>query len=301
MKDPKPRETPITMIFGLIALAIGVGVAIWGNNFGYQWILPQQTASASISDAGLWLSKDYVSSCKEDSNTLILCIVGHCFDVSKGRDGGRNDFYGTGGGYHFFAGRDASRAYATGDFKNDLTDNISGMNSDELKGIVTWLEFFRKQEHYRFVGYLEGSALIADPTADPTGSGNGSKSRLYTPLGMTLFRNENENENEETKIKVDETCHSSADIANSIGQVWCKPEEVQVIVSEHASSTSSAQNHEHEQEKSIVYVPRKMHYSGQQGLEYRCICVEYQTSKDRQDLWVYEDCDENASFCSYSL
>ena len=70
------------------------------------------------------------------------------------------------------------RAYATGDFKNDLTDNIPGMNSDELIGTFTWLEFFRKQEHYRFVGYLEGSALIADPTADPTGSGNG----LIPPL-----------------------------------------------------------------------------------------------------------------------
>jgi hypothetical protein len=47
-------------------------------------------------------------------------IVGHVFDVSNGRG-----FYGPGGGYDFFAFRDGSRAYATGDFTPVRVDWLS--------------------------------------------------------------------------------------------------------------------------------------------------------------------------------
>lgn len=50
------------------------------------------------------------------------------YDVSANRR-----FYGPGGGYAFFSGKDAARAFVTGCFKDDLTHDIRGLNQDELK------------------------------------------------------------------------------------------------------------------------------------------------------------------------
>ena len=50
---------------------------------------------------------------------LKVAICGQVFDVSKGAE-----FYAKGAGYGFFAGRDASLAFATGNFKTNLTDNV---------------------------------------------------------------------------------------------------------------------------------------------------------------------------------
>lgn len=48
------------------------------------------------------------------------------FDVTKGA---RN--YGPGGAYHFFAGRDASRAFVTGCFRTHLTHDVRGLSPHE--------------------------------------------------------------------------------------------------------------------------------------------------------------------------
>jgi len=50
---------------------------------------------------------------------LKVAICGQVFDVTKGAE-----FYAKGAGYGFFAGRDASLAFATGNFKTNLTDNV---------------------------------------------------------------------------------------------------------------------------------------------------------------------------------
>ena len=64
---------------------------------------------------------------------LKVAICGQVFDVSKGAE-----FYAKGAGYAFFAGRDASLAFATGNFKTNLTDNVGAPASpflDLLDGV----------------------------------------------------------------------------------------------------------------------------------------------------------------------
>lgn len=51
-----------------------------------------------------------------------MAVNGTVFDVSANKL-----TYGPGGSYHFFAGRDATRAYVTGCFLDDLTPDLRGV------------------------------------------------------------------------------------------------------------------------------------------------------------------------------
>ncbi|GER39315.1 membrane-associated progesterone receptor component 1 [Striga asiatica] len=81
---------------------------------------------------------------------ILLGILGSVFDVSKGKS-----HYGDGGSYNHFSGRDASRAFVSGNFTGEgLTDNLHGLSKSEVKSIVDWREFYFKT--YTFVGKLVG-------------------------------------------------------------------------------------------------------------------------------------------------
>jgi len=69
------------------------------------------------------------------------------YDVSANRR-----VYGPGGGYGFFAGKDAARAFVTGCFKTDLTHDIRGLDPAQLE-VVTALEFVLKIRVY-FTGKI---------------------------------------------------------------------------------------------------------------------------------------------------
>lgn len=68
------------------------------------------------------------------------------------------NFYGPGGPYAMFAGRDASRALALLSFKpQDINGNIEGLGPDELEILQDWEDKFI--EKYPNVG-----KLVAEPT-----------------------------------------------------------------------------------------------------------------------------------------
>lgn len=51
---------------------------------------------------------------------------------------------GEGGSYHFFVGKDASRAFVTGDFQHDLNDRVEDLQPDQLASIDGWRSFYAK-------------------------------------------------------------------------------------------------------------------------------------------------------------
>ena len=81
-----------------------------------------------------------------------LAVLGECFDVTLGAE----YYVGDEGDYaSCFAGRDASRAFATGDFTPEgCVDDVEGLSGAELDGVRSWATFMR--EKYEYVGVVAG-------------------------------------------------------------------------------------------------------------------------------------------------
>ncbi|KAG8967463.1 hypothetical protein FRC05_002058 [Tulasnella sp. 425] len=79
-----------------------------------------------------------------DSPRILLAINGKVFDVTAG-----GSFYGPGGPYGNFAGRDASRGMAKQSFDKDMLlpidgpiDTLSDITPDERENMMGWVEHF---------------------------------------------------------------------------------------------------------------------------------------------------------------
>lgn len=91
----------------------------------------------------------------ENNMPVYLAVRGRVFDVTSGRN-----FYGPGGPYQNFAGRDASRGLACGSFDaNMLTedleaplDKLEDLDAEQLEALQGWEERFL--EKYMVVGKL---------------------------------------------------------------------------------------------------------------------------------------------------
>ncbi|MGD8823466.1 MAG: cytochrome b5-like heme/steroid binding domain-containing protein [Myxococcales bacterium] len=88
---------------------------------------------------------------------LLIAIRGHVYDVTRGRD-----FYGPGGPYEMFAGKDCTRALAKVSFDPpDFTGDVEGLDREELAKLEEWIELFEGK--YRRVGTLIGSSEDCAP------------------------------------------------------------------------------------------------------------------------------------------
>ncbi|XP_026757822.1 neuferricin homolog [Galleria mellonella] len=86
-----------------------------------------------------------------DGNKIYLSILGFVFDVTSG-----TKHYGKGGPYHYFAGKDGSRAFVTGDFQDESSnkDHILDLTCNDLFTLLNWKDTLR--EKYNEVGKLVG-------------------------------------------------------------------------------------------------------------------------------------------------
>ena len=91
----------------------------------------------------------------ENNSPVYLAVRGQVFDVTSGRN-----FYGPGGPYENFAGRDATRGLACGSFDEDMLtkdlqgplDDLKGLGPDEMQSLQDWEDRF--SEKYLVVGKL---------------------------------------------------------------------------------------------------------------------------------------------------
>lgn len=84
----------------------------------------------------------------QSDGRILFAVLGKVFDVSRSAE-----FYGPGGPYSVFAGRDASRALATfsveaSQFK-DTNDDLSDMTPSQMESIKEWeMQFLGQHVHF---------------------------------------------------------------------------------------------------------------------------------------------------------
>ncbi|KAF8413131.1 hypothetical protein HHK36_001107 [Tetracentron sinense] len=92
----------------------------------------------------------------DPKNPLLMAIKGQIYDVSQSRM-----FYGPGGPYALFAGKDASRALAKMSFEDkDLTGDTSGLGPFELDALQDWEYKFMSK--YVKVGTIKKTVPVTD-------------------------------------------------------------------------------------------------------------------------------------------
>lgn len=201
----------------------------------------------------LLLAKEELS-VNEDPR-LLLSIVNHVFDVSAGAQ-----FYGTGKPYGPFSGRDATRAFATGDFEADLIESAEGLSRDECSSILSWLGFYKKSSKYHFVGYLK-DGIYFDVHEDSSVERSSAFHDLIECAGAL--------QEDATREK----CLQKFDFKLTVHTKRCSPG---VSVPRRALVSSGERDHFREE----------------------CICVPV-AEADRKDVRPYLGCDPMAGHCQY--
>jgi len=162
----------------------------------------------------------------EEESKIMLAVLGSVFDVTKGKK-----HYGPGGAYSFFTGKDASRSFVTGVFRDDptapLPDDLSDLTPPEVKEVFNWLSFYQKD--YTWVGKLVG----------PFYTESGTRTEVWRVLDAGLL----EAERLETEQKAEQAqypqCNSKWSQAEG-GLVWCtRSVDEDLLVPRQVRSTGS--------------------------------------------------------------
>ncbi|KAF3993501.1 hypothetical protein FT663_01836 [Candidozyma haemuli var. vulneris] len=91
---------------------------------------------------------------------IYVAINGTVYDVTSSPR-----FYGPGGTYHAFSGRDSARAFVTGcyDKEDELTHDLRGLDKDEIEDqLGGWIRFFGNNRRY----WVAGTVDLPEPTGE---------------------------------------------------------------------------------------------------------------------------------------
>jgi len=146
------RILAIAVLFSFLASYLITNTWTWG--YQGKWTNWRRW----IPRSELTLTEEELAKCdgSDPDLPIYLAVNGEIFDVSEGAP-----YYGKGGSYQFFAGKDAARAYTTGCFETHLTHDLRGLTQAQLKDIESWANFYREHAKYFYVG------KVVHPPIDP--------------------------------------------------------------------------------------------------------------------------------------
>ncbi|XP_050526413.1 neuferricin [Daktulosphaira vitifoliae] len=196
---------------------------------------------------------------------IYLSILGNIFDVTVGRK-----FYGPGGSYEKFSGRDASRSFITGLFnEEDLTDDVLDMKPDDLIGLETWLNTYKKK--YKEIGKLIGRYYDS--------AGKETEYNKLVQEKIKLIKNKNHQKKHEMSLYPN--CNIEFNNEKQMSKVWC-------------TTMSGGIKRE------WTGVPRKLQTIDENGkLTVRCACIQLENLSNNELARIvqYDNCDNDLTTC----
>lgn len=195
----------------------------------------------------------------ESNGKLYLSIMGKVFDVTKGRK-----HYAKGESYHGFVGKDASKAFITGDFTaSGLTDDLSDVSPSDLADLHDWQQMYEKD--YEFKGKLIGR--FYNKKGEPTDFLKGLEEKLQK------FHLEKQ---EESNYKVRYPPCNVEWTPEKGSRIWCSNQSGGI-------------------KRDWVGVPRKFFEPG--SSKFRCACVNTVQENTEGKFLLYDGCQPGASSC----
>lgn len=136
-----------------------------------------------------------------------LAVLGECFDVTLGAE----YYVGDDGDYaSCFPGRDASRAFTTGDFTpRGCVDDVEGLTGAQLAGVRSWATFMR--DKYEYVGVVAGGRFY---------DADGRETETLARVKRKIAAHEASDARRRERALMFPDCSSSWSEADG-GFVWC--------------------------------------------------------------------------------
>ncbi|KAH9511800.1 neuferricin [Dermatophagoides farinae] len=137
--------------------------------------------------------------------SILLGFMGVVYNVSDGH------YYHPGGSYSFFAGRDGTRAFLTGEFDtvDELRDDISDLDGSYMNGMETWIKLY--DDKYPRVGLVIGSYYDND----------GCATKKLHRVKRMLSKSATNKQLETEELNQYPPCNSHWDAQTNLGRVWC--------------------------------------------------------------------------------
>jgi predicted heme/steroid binding protein len=191
---------------------------------------------------------------------IYLAFLGEVWDVTLGER-----FYGKEGGYHFFSGKDASRAYVTGQFNEDgLNDDVTDFDIDQIGGLLNWYDFYHNHEEYFKVGTVTGRYF----------TDKGKQTKYFQKIKVRFQHFRDWTKEQETMRKLHPDCNMQS-WENKDGEVWCDKG-----------------------------VPRRIRFGLDKGLDKaRCACysAEEIAVEEPEHALLYPNCEKFSTRCKYFI
>uniref|UniRef100_A0A6M2DF14 Putative heme/steroid binding protein n=1 Tax=Xenopsylla cheopis TaxID=163159 RepID=A0A6M2DF14_XENCH len=194
------------------------------------------------------------------SRGLYLAILGQVFDVEKGAK-----HYGPDGSYNVFAGRDASKAFITGEFENLIDNDVLTLEDKDIIALRSWLGFYYQE--YKFVGRLIGQFYDS----------KGHETVYLEQFEQKVIEAELKEKENKRLVKQYPACN--IEWSEGVGtKYWC-------------SNKSGGQ------QRDWVGFPRQIFDPN--ANTQRCICVQ-SPSVSATQYKKYENCDDSSEVCFVS-